>query len=422
MWRFDYFKTDFATGVVEARQTLSNIVPRFRVEQTVGDEKRIITSDITLETTEPFPFEISISKNNWLGLYYNNQLVEVFWLGNHFTQHLTYSSLKKSTKLYQTTIPSIQQKFYEDISVIGLGYSTDTNLWNEQLMAASVHIDTIRLVDNSGSALLFSNRVGFSLGDLLNSMVGHSHYNGYVLAAHDLGPIPLKNANNLPIIYRGPSRGIGAPPDNILGHTFDFAEVKWLDIFRMLSFAFNAFVLVRPSFSGSPEKLYITISIVPRTKLSPSGVATLNWKDYIRERYKYQIEGVELSGLNFNFKQGGFRTKNILSRSIDIADPKIGIEGQTETLYWSAGDYNSAASMYDILGVGGFNRGYLNQNLVEPYYADILSDGHGYNGSFVYNGEPLLKHVVVDGETFQITKMTFDQDGIGSVEGPIISA
>lgn len=423
-WTFKYFKTHNTSSEVTGGYTdITDVIGDISIEETVGDEMLIKSGDIKLKLTAPLPFDNSLLYRNWLGIYWNTQLYNVYYIGSGNDFDNSYLIKDEKRPEYELTLYPIQKMFFDHLKTQKIFYSAIITDWNYDLAFAKVDIEKIKIryqqdPPTYGSAL---NRWGFSIVDMIGQLGQKNNGYGYVFSNPNLGNFPIIGSDDLPIIYRGISLDQGlASLSQALAHTFSDWDVSWLDIFKLVIFGFNAYVSVKPSIGGSPEQLIVNLKIVPRINVTASSPGSPQWLERTFEKYRYRIDGVKLSGLNFEYTQGQSELGNIFSRSVDIADPEQYIPSVADdTLYWSVGDQVSG-NTYSIVDGSDNPRPYFASGLVEPYYADIISDGHGHKGEIIFQEQDTLDQVNAGSDVIHLNKISINRLGVAKVEGIVI--
>jgi hypothetical protein len=420
-YTFQYLYTIDSSAQTFSHLDITEIVRGVRFEKTVGDEFLIKSGDITITTTEPLPFSIIASTHNWLVVRRNNLLFGVYSIGNLATYDYSFRSRNDKDGLHEITLPSIDKVFFDNLAQQLIEYDTNTQMWNYDLGTAIIEIQRIRAKDSSGTYSIDAfDRAGFSLGDMILAMTLKTNNFGYSMTQPVI-PIPLDGDDDLPILYRGGSLDHNISTDQqIIDHTWTGYEFSWFDLFKLASFAFNAFIRVTPTISGSPEKLNIGINLIPRIEEAVASPDTATWIERRFVRHKYRINGVKLTGGNFEYQQGNLNSGSVFEKNVEINDPDENIDLTGDSLFWSVGDYDSGNDDYSILDGSDNPRPYFASGLVEQYYDRMITDGHGYEGTILFNGERELDQISVDSETMQIVRLNINERDIAKVEGIVI--
>ena len=420
---FEYFTTDLITGAISNKQNITDVIDGFRIEQSVGDEQRILAGDLQLRLLSALPFDTSFSLMNWLAVYFNSGLLNVYYLGSRLDANYEYESLDEANAIYQARLFSIQKVFFDDLREIKIGYTGVAGGWNSNLGNAIVEVDSIKFKTSTGTPASALNRAGFSIGDMISQKTGSTNSRGYIFGVDGAVGLPVANSNDLPILHRGLSLDIGETDQNIIQHNFPSPQITWHDFYQLVTFGFNAFISAKPQIVGSD--LHILIKITPKINLPVGSTISTDWSKRNRLRYKYRIESLKLEGGNFAYSLGSLLSESAdLERSISwINDPDENIPDSQDYLYWVAGAYNSGTGQYEILDGSGDPRGYFQSGLVEPYYDDMITDGHGYQGSIRYTGQNVLDQVEITsgGEVIQILNLVAKSDRMADIEGVIIN-
>jgi len=405
-------------------ENISNqVINRLSFDQTVGDEFFIKSSDMILETVGVLPQIDRIPVgNNWIAVYVNDLLFNVY---QHPGQS-NYVEYNKKTGVYKYRLYAMQKVFYDHLKSTIIEYSTDSHEWNHDIPASFVTIDSITVHNGSGTPFSTLDRAGFSLGDLLGSLVSADNDYGYKINSMTV-PMPTKNDNDLPIIWRGLSVDIGDTDENIINLNFyengvDIFHTRWFEIFQLAVFGWNAFIKVQPVFAN--DDLAINIDIVPKGNADlGTPVEDVKWIERTRVPKKYQLDGIQLSGENFEYTQGDLDGANVFSRSIEISDYDQPIDDHDLKLYWAAGDYNAGSGKYELTAP------YFTAGLVSLAYDNMISAGNGFEGKVLLIYEDggveqvlqVLDQIVIGAETMQINTIRGDASGRASIEGIVIA-
>lgn len=410
------------------------VIRKISVEETVGDEFWVKSSEIKIEIAEKLPLILVLPLlEQWIALYYDDVLFNVY---KHPGQD-SWLSQDHKTGIYQYRLYPLQKIFYDHLKATALEYSTTATEWNYGLEDALVEIHEIEIHNDLGAPLSTTDRWGFAIPLIVETLL--DKHNGY---SYKIGGIThtmiTPNDDDLAIIWRGSSKdatGIDTEQE-MINFTFkqsdlgggEVFDMTWLDIFKLIIFGWNSFILVTPSVDTGV--LLANIDILPKVNLdedSPIPEADVKFLERKKIRERYKIGGVSLTGLNFSWSTGDLTAGNIISRSFDIADYSEPVEGFSVTLYWGAGDYNSGDGQYELTAP------YFGTGLVAPYYLDLTTDGSGYEvkSKLLYDDggttkilRPLdqieIKNEDGSTEIFHITTIRADGEGIAQIEGMVI--
>jgi hypothetical protein len=422
MWTFQAFTTalDDAETANKVTVGIGSVIRGFTVNDTVGDEYFIKGGDLILKVTSALPFIDSSTVRNWLALYRGAFVYNVYYLGTQ-NDELDYRSYDYKNDIYEVRLPSIQSIFINDLKNAKIEYTTDTDSWNFNLINAKVTIDKIRRKTDTGTYIDTLNRAGFSIADMLGWAALQTNDHGYYFQNPNT-PIPTKNDDDLPIIYRGASKDTNDTAQNIIECNFSDYDMTWADIFKLGSFAFNAFIRVVPVIGGTPEKLSLGFQMLQRRADAVLTEKTVEWDQLRYLKHRYKVAGVKLTGGNFEYNQGDADGGDAYSKSVGVFDPEISTIGPDESLYWSVGDYDSPSGKYKILDGSDNPRPYFASGLVESNYADMITKGHGYAGTFPFDGEKIFDEIEVEsgGDIIRVLSLSVDEADIAQVEGIVI--
>ena len=319
---------------------------------------------------------------------------------------------------------SIQGVFYRDLAATKTQYNGSSAMWGYALGQGALNIASIQTSDTPSYIL---NRFGFSLGDILNALSG-AHNSLYYKIDTITHPVPTMTST-IPILFRGQSKGNGVDTlQDAVDWTFysDLAAsdtvywgLTWKHLFELVIFGWNAFISVQPKFVSND--LRIDISITPRINVTAGSGVTKTWLEREKIWYRHKLDGVRISIKDDEFTQGDAAGSNVLEKNFDVYNKDYNeIVGTGDTkLFWQRGTYRSAAvnGYYDYNQLGGW----FGTGNAEPYYADMLTDGHGYRGKIIFAGEKTLDQIAVGSDIFQVNRLTINDDGVAVVEGIVIN-
>ena len=271
-WRFDTFQTYDGSGVIVNSQTINNIVGDFTLEKTIGDQFFIKSGDLSLTLNSPLPIEISVLTSNWLAAYYNNRLIDVYYFGKteDVDTQADYLEFDEKAGRYKTRLKSLQWYLYKAFQETLIEYSTTSTDWAYSLPSAIVTVERLRAFQGDGVWVDTLNAGAFSLNTLLQVLAGQVNGHGVVIGSVQIGDLPIIGEDDLPVVYRGGAGG--GTNQQIIESTFDDYPTYWIDIFRYISFIYNAFCAVTPVISGG--NLYARIDVVPKINLAASSPTT----------------------------------------------------------------------------------------------------------------------------------------------------
>jgi len=367
-----------------------------RFEQQAGDELWIESGELTLKTYA------AITAGDWMALYINNILADVFSF-----REVEYD-VKRAIYTYQ--LFPIQKIFMDDLAETLVEYSADSESWNYNIPDAEVSLLSISVLDGDGNPQTANDVAGYQPLRMVKAMIDTSERIGYfVSSARFDGSTITDSANDKGTLFRGLSIADSETDQNKINFTFntdgvtDF-DMNWLQVFTLLAHSYNAFVKVTPEIvSGTPDRLGIIIDIMPRIYVTAgTPISVLTFAERNRVYWKYQLQGVKITGLNFEYKQGGWNAVNIIEKSVDVGSYTVAEPDYATMLYYR--------------GYSLGNPPYFESGVVETYYADMLANAHGYEGKCLLNyndgSEKLLK--VLDQVSFDSTTIMINRLSINS--------
>lgn len=433
--RLKLFRAHTDGGIHAAEWIDDEVLGKISIEETVGDEFFIKSSEITIEIRGELPRLISLPlMTNWIAVYFDDLLFNVY-------QHPgvdNWLSRDDKTGLRKYRLFPLQKIFYDHLASTALEYSTEADSWNENISDALVEIDSIEVLNELGTPESTTDRWGFALSYLIEALAGQNNDYGYQVGLVN-HPMVAPTDDDLAIIWRGLSKAPGFDTEeDMINFTFKESDLgggevfnmTWLDIFKMVIFGWNAFIRVTPDLND--DQLTATIDVIPKVSLPASGaiaevdVAFFERKK-IRERYK--LAGVKLTGTNFSYTSGNPQGANVLTRDIAVSDYEEPIESFSVALYWAAGDYNFGDSQYELTAP------YFSSfpSLVTPYYLGFTTLGDAYEAKarlvYIEGGEKKILHVLdqivvtdeeLGTEVFHINTIRADGNGKANLEGIVI--
>ena len=444
IWRMVYMGSD-SSGVVQEKAEITAIVNNFKVEKTVGDELFIRSGDITIDTLDPLPLSTlgSVVKD-YFALYLNGSIFDIYYVKDR----LTFNKKDEKRDRYSTRLSSIQKLVYEAFTDVIVEHSVTFGDWGTGAAAAAVTCEQIRVDRPNDPIKSDTDRWGFSLGDLLANISG-TNGNHFSINAVSF-PGPLMNSDDLPILYRGTGQDVGAvTAAQAVDATFKDFKTTWIDLFKIASLSFNAFIKVTGTVAeaSGTETVSVDIDIIPRIELTAGSTKPAIWLERSRENQKFKVDGVVLTStflddsifqnvptFIFSLDKNGTRIwppiegGKLFKKNIGVSSPQGFPPDYTVVLYQSWGDFDGVSSKYEIVETDNQMRPYFDSrfltgptfpfvDLVGPFYADIITDGDGFSGQISYNGEDLLDQVDIGDEVLQISKISIDRKKKVSIQG-----
>jgi len=413
---FTYFKTGLASASISGEVEITDIIKKATFEETVGDEFVIKSGDLSIESYEALPGDFAGDYYNWLAVYWDGTLFNVYYIG--YTENIALESYNEKTGLYKYRLISIQQRFYDDCESIIITQWDDPYVffWGHELgQNSGIVIEDIRCAFGVGAA----NRWGFSLGDMLANIKGSSSkhgFLGYYCSDYSIpGELVLKDNDNLPIIFRGRSLDESETALAAVYSTFTEQNITWMDLFKIALYTFNCFLKVNPVIISN--NLSIEFHIIPKID-SGSGSAA-DWIERELIYRKYKVGRIQLTLENKEFNYGNLYSNDAIEKGIDISDPNEEIAADNDTLYFAAGLYNESTDDYDIRGEGvdPLNVGFINDDNFEEYYSPMITEGDGYSGRIRFNNEKPLDKISFDSTVIQLLRLSIDEAGFAAIEG-----
>jgi hypothetical protein len=366
-----------------------DLLGNFAIKQTLGDENCIKSGEIEFSHRNPWPE----TSGQWLLIYWDGELLDAYKISAPYTE----KNLKGPYK-YSSQLQSVQGYFFDSLKAELVNYMDEGTGYEElgyslshglSEGAAQLNIQEIAIRYGTGAYGSALDRVGFSLGDMITSLVGNGNKYFKILEIN-FDHCPMKWEDHIPILFRGESRDyvIATDAEKIAWTFFDYG-VSWLDIFKLAIYGFNSFLRVQPIIVDN--YFVVAVDFLPKIGITSYTPIKPQWKNCKRKLYEYMLDGVHLySTINdvdndpsFDYVQGDLDGSNVLERGVDVADKDAAIAISSEVLYWADARIYGPITPPDC----GIANGYFNSGLVEPWYDKMVTDGHGYSGTIRYSGE-----------------------------------
>lgn len=416
-WRFDLFQSYKNSGSIVNAQTVTDIVGDFTLEKTIGDQFFIKSGDLSLTLKAPLPIPVSVSTSNWLAAYYNNRLVDVFYYGDTDDPDNQYDFLEYDEKngVYKTRLKSLQWYLFTAFQNTLVEYSATSTDWAYNLSTAIITVERLRAYQGDGVYIDTLNAGAFSLNTIPQIIAGKTNGHGVIIGSVQIGDLPIIGDDDLPVVYRGGAGG--GTNQQIIESTFDDYPTAWIEIFRYLSFIYNAFVVFTPVITGG--NLYARIDVVPKINLTAGSATTPVYRSRTYKRRKYRIDGVRLKGHNFEYTQGNVESDNVFEREVNLSDPEQADDLADERLYISVGTFVSGFT-YSIVDGSANPLPYLAGGLVEPYYSGMITAGDGVEAEINLGAEDVLSQINAGSDVAQINRITARRTGPAKIEGIVL--
>jgi hypothetical protein len=405
------FSTD-EDGQVNYLTTLNDVnIKNIRYEQTVGDEMWLESGELTIETNNEIVITPSFA--DWIGLYINDILTEVF----------SFRQVEYDEKYgkYTYNLYPIQKTFITDISNTLVVYSTDSFSWNYNLSSALAAMASFSVLDGDGNTQTGTLVSGFQPLKMIKAMLNqHNDYGYYIYATNFDGSTITATATDKGTLIRGTGVLTSESFQNKLNKTFSTDgttnfDINWFQIFKIISLSYNAYIKITPFIDGF-DVLGITIDITPRENVSAgSAISDVVFSERVKINNKYQIDGVLLTGENFEYKLSNWQSPNTYERDIEIHDYTEPEADYAIALYYQGTPAGTGPPWFSSGGDA------------DAYYSGLVSTGHGYEGkcAIIYNdgAEKLLKvldQVTFSGTNIMITRLKVGVSELADYEGIII--
>lgn len=409
-------KFEFKHIITNLHGTISNIydidspvVRDYSIEHSVGDEKWIKAGELNLNVRTPITSDNSLF--NWIAVYLDGVLLDIYKLEMPYIPD-DYDE-KYLTEIH--SLKSMQNIFLSECKTEPLQYETSIQHWNYALKDAYVRIVAVQY-----DGIVYLSRAVFPLFGVIGAMAGRDVESGYKIGTvnHNM---PLPNEDGVAVLWCGTGTEYSQSAQTIINQTFLTGATKWIDIFNIASITTNSFIGCKPRISSGI--LYLDIYLTPKINLTPaSGISNIRWHERKKIKHKFQIGGVDLTGNNFSYQQGDVEGDNVFKRDIGVSNYLYTDDQYTEHLFLALADYSIAAAAYDL--VIPFEQ----SGLIEPYYANMIADGHGYEGN--------IKATYLDGSTIkvvstldiiqvgsnyaQVNNLTIDKNGYANIDAIIL--
>ena len=429
-YTFELIKTS-DNAEISSRVALTTLrFDNIRVTESLGNELLIDSGDLTFTVNAELDFDAAF--NNWIALFVNGSFYNIY------TTELPYSASNPGYEeydekygRYKYRLVPLSRRFWKNMSEKAIEYTTETTDWNYDLGNATEAIAEIEIQNENGSPLTALDQIVFAPTEMLAWMTQGKHdSNGYQINNLIFDEAPLFHDDDMLLIHRGSSVSVGTSDEDAINQTFKTGvsgtdyDMVWMDILKIVVFAFNAFAYIEPFIqTGTPEKLASFLVIQPRATLDTAAAETLDWAERKKQPGRHRIEGVLLNGNNFQLQQENHKGSYVLERSIAISDYEIAQSSQDDALYWVAADWNSANTEYERTNP------YSKSGLIEPYYSGMISAGDGISGRVdilfeefptVFNPVPVGTVIDPDGlatDYYLVTKVNLGTSRLATIEG-----
>lgn len=411
----------FSDGQIFTNATLNiGILEDYTIEETVGDEQYIKAGDLQIKTRTAIPgTQAAVPGQAFIGLYINSTLVQVY------DKRPVDEDFDYNTRLYTYRFRSLAAVFYERIKNNVLQYDATSTNYNYAIAAGAVALEGIKV--KTPEVLTAFNVFGYSLADIIENLAGTHNSNYFQIGTVTNAVVPTLNSNNLPIVFRGNGNTIATTSlSSSVDQTFyqsadneNFYNMSLADVFDILLIGWNCFFRIDPVIDAGYLKVNLTLH--PKVKIASSSPSSKTWSNARIAYGKYKVDGVKMIGENFDFSIGA-KVGFVIKKNLKISNPDVAIDPVNPQLYWVAGDYlgstHSGYPYYDVLTVGGDNRPYADEGILDPYYTNMVASGNGVSGEIQYGSEKTLDQFTLFGgsETYQITKLSIRRNNLAEVE------
>jgi hypothetical protein len=431
-WTFKFFKTAAVSAAIVGPTfyDVTDVIGDFTVNEELGDEFYVSSGDLTIEMGSDVYTNYDSAFHNWLGLYWDSTLYNVYHVGyagllpGPDAYDLRYTEKDEKRNIYKTTLPSIQNYFFQHLNNSVLSYTTDSNKFQYNLSSTKITIEKIRELKTPEQYL--ADRWGFSLYYLLTNLIDKTNNSGLKIDGSPTLPsiINVPPANNIPILFRGVSYDISAASEaTAVNGTFGTPGTTWGEIFRLACYAYNCFLHLKPA--TVTTHLNVNLALIPKFSAASVTPVSVTWIERTYAKHKHKIDGVRITGLDFEYTQDIYDSNNIFEKGISIYDiskrgNSIDLEQTNEYLFMADGDYVQANLVYDILDGSNYNKNWWVSGNLDTNYSDVVSDGHAYSGEILFTGEKTGDQIVIGSNRMQISAIDINRRGKTKIEGPQI--
>jgi hypothetical protein len=361
----------------------------------------------------------------WLAIIKNTEILHVFQISK------AYDSYDAKKRIYSHKLIGIEKIFYDDLGETIID-ATGSD-WGAKLDQTYVICANMCAYASGAVWTCETDRIGFSVGDMIESMGGTGSQNKYYFLDEVTFNGPKKNVNGIPILHRGVSR-IESEFYSCVDDTFTLSDpqVTWLDIFKVAIFIMNAWVSVRAKITAG--KLAIDVIVRPKSYGSFGDITDPLWIKRKIEKEKYRIDGVHLVSTILDITgepsqefQYGDEDGNVFERSVDVANPNK-IHDDIDKLFLSIGNYNSGSGKYIITDGDPPSqaRPYFGSGHIAPYYVPMTGSGYGngITGQVLRQNEQPGDFVNAGDDVMQIVRLRMNKDDrknpLADIEGIIV--
>jgi len=422
---FATFETTTTSAAVVNYQAAPNLINDFQIYDNLGSELINQTGDIALKTLAALPFNNLTGVKNWLEVKFNNNPVNVYYIGSSDDSDNTFNELDQKRNLYNVRLPTIQAVFHRDLGLHRFAFSSNADDWNGNLNANSeVIIEQIR--DDQGGQRI--NRVAFTPGDALRGLSGKTSGKGYKIAT-SINSLPGKDV--LPgleacILFAGEGANIGDTDEVKINTQFQNPPILWRDIIAIALASTNAFIYAKGSIFAN--ELIIDINLIRRTTGFGSA-KIMTWIERSLLKNRFSFPGVRIRGAHDDliddspYILGDADTQGALNINIELTGNVVptGVDTSFRKRYIAGGIEDIITSEFDIQTdlVDNNNLWYKSLN-TDSFYTPFIATGDIYRGQILYNGEIVGDQVVVDSDSLQLIRQTIRPNGVSNVEFNVV--
>jgi len=424
---FEYFTTTEASPLRANIATVTDVVNDFTIFEDTGDEFFIRTGDLNLNLLSPLPFSVIAGTHNWLAVYVDSisdaNLYSVYHIGELSWYNRSFLRKDEKRNIFQTRLSSIGAKFYRDIDERIVTFSSTATDWEFDLVANAV--EQLDQIKQENPIIFHQDRMGFSPGDMITNLEGKIADVAYKISDVNT-TIPLAQASTVPFLFFGESFPIGSSEQSAIEGTFGFREVTWKNIFEIVAFTENSYIVPRAEIIAGELNLDVLVS---QKVNDPGGTpVSVTWIERSFTPNAFRLDGVNITAQDTNYKLGNVESGNVFTAQLTFGSPEIDKDGNILGIalndsYLCEGTLISGPTplIYRVLDPGGNDMlAYVVSSNIDANFNNQITAGDFYEGSIQFTGEKLLDRIVIDSNNVHLTLIEAPRNGPARVEAVVL--
>jgi len=418
---FEYFTTTEVSPLRANIANVTDVVNDFTIFEDAGDEFFIRTGDLSLNLLSPLPFNALAGTHNWLAVYVDSvadaNLYNVYHIGELTWYNRSFLRKDEKRNIFQTRLSSIGAKFYRDIDQRLVTFSATTTDWEFDLVANSV--EQLDQIHQENPSIFHQDRMGFSPGDMIINLKAKTSDVAYKISDVDT-TIPIAQASLVPFLFFGISFPIASDEKAAIEGTFTNRGITWKNIFEIVAFTENAYIVPRAEIIAGE----LNLDILMPQKVNDGGGSpvTVAWIERSITPNGFRIDGVNILAPRTDYRLGNIDSGNVFIANLKYGNPNIaGID--VNDLVIAEGTLISGPTplIYRVLDAGGTDmQEYIISSNIDPNFNNQLAAGDFYEGSIEFTGEKLLDRIVIDSNNVHLTLIEAPRNGPARVEAVVL--